>query len=109
MSENLDVEIPWPGWRVVSRLGHGTYGSVWEIERDVAGDSERGALKVIGVPPEGEADDSLGLGYDEGTLSATYDERADAVLREYRLMAGLSSHPRAWASRATTSSYAWSS
>ena len=47
MSENLDVEIPWPGWRVVSRLGHGTYGSVWEIERDVAGDSERGALKVI--------------------------------------------------------------
>jgi serine/threonine protein kinase len=93
MSENLDVEIPWPGWRVVSRLGHGTYGSVWEIERDVAGDSERGALKVIGVPPEGEADDSLGLGYDEGTLSATYDERADAVLREYRLMAGLSSHP----------------
>ncbi|MCI2086176.1 MAG: protein kinase [Olsenella sp.] len=93
MSENLDVKIPWPGWRVVSRLGHGTYGSVWEIERDVAGDSERCALKVIGVPPEGEADDSLGLGYDEGTLSATYDERADAVLREYRLMAGLSSHP----------------
>ena len=93
MEESSAIKIPWPGWRVVSRLGHGTYGSVWEIERDVAGDSERGALKVIGVPPEGEADDSLGLGYDEGTLSATYDERADAVLREYRLMAGLSSHP----------------
>ena len=92
MSETLDVEIPWPGWRAVRRLGRGSYGSVWEIERDVAGNPERCAMKVVRIPTEGEYDDSLGMGYDDSTLSAAYRERAEAVLREYQLMATLA-HP----------------
>ena len=92
MSETLDVEIPWPGWRAVRLLGRGSYGSVWEIERELAGKPERCALKVVGVPPEEGWDDSLSLGYDEDTLSTTYSSRADSMLGEYQLMAGLS-HP----------------
>lgn len=92
MTDSLDVQIPWPGWRAVKRLGRGSYGSVWEIERNVAGELERCALKVIGVPPKDGYDDSLSMGYDERTLSATYSERADDVLREYQFMAELS-HP----------------
>lgn len=92
MSETLDIQIPWPGWRAVRLLGRGSYGSVWEIEHDVAGEPERCAVKVVSIPPEGEWDDSLGLGYDEGTISRTYGDQADAVLREYRAMARLA-HP----------------
>ena len=64
MEESLDIHIPWPGWHAVRRLGRGSYGSVWEIEREVAGKPERCALKVVGVPPEGGYDDSLDMGYD---------------------------------------------
>ncbi|MCI2086178.1 MAG: serine/threonine protein kinase [Olsenella sp.] len=90
MAESPDVKIPWPGWRAVRLLGRGSYGSVWEIERDVAGEPERCALKVVSIPPEGDWDGSLGLGYDEGTLSESYGKQADQVLHEYQLMASLS-------------------
>jgi serine/threonine protein kinase len=92
MEESLDIHIPWPGWHAVRRLGRGSYGSVWEIEREVAGKPERCALKVVGVPPEGGYDDSLDMGYDEESVTAAYGERADTVLREYQLMASLA-HP----------------
>lgn len=92
MPDTPDIVIPWPDWQLVRRLGRGSYGSVWEIERELAGKPERCALKVVGVPPEEGWDDSLSLAYDERTLSQTYGDRADAVLREYQIMAGLS-HP----------------
>lgn len=92
MEESLDIHIPWPGWHAVRRLGRGSYGSVWEIEREVAGKPERCALKAVGVPPEGGYDDSLDMGYDEESVTAAYGERADTVLGEYQLMASLA-HP----------------
>ncbi|SFX21964.1 serine/threonine-protein kinase [Olsenella sp. kh2p3] len=98
MPDTPDIIIPWPDWQLVRRLGRGSYGSVWEIERNVAGEPERCALKVVSIPPEGDWDGSLGLGYDEGTLSESYGKQADQVLREYQLMASLS-HPNVVACR----------
>ena len=98
MPDTPDFKIPWPGWRAVRRLGRGAYGSVWEIERDVEGSPERSALKVIPIPPEGEAAD-YALGYDEDTLSRSYGERAGEYVREYNLVRSLASHPNIVASQ----------
>lgn len=43
MTDSLDVQIPWPDWRAVKRLGRGSYGSVWEIERNASQGSWRDA------------------------------------------------------------------
>lgn len=92
MSDTLDLQIPWPGWRAVRRLGRGAYGSVWEIDRDVQGFTERCALKVVSVPPDDMAD-GYAMGYDEDTLSRNYGNQAREFVKEYQLEQTLGNHP----------------
>lgn len=40
----------WPGWRVVRELGRGSYGTVYEIQRQNGPYIEKSALKIIHVP-----------------------------------------------------------
>lgn len=37
----------WPEWKIIKRLGRGTYGAVYEIMRDDLGSSYKCALKVL--------------------------------------------------------------
>ena len=48
MSET--ITIPWKGWEIVRRLGSGSFGTVYEIRREMYVVSEKAALKVIPVP-----------------------------------------------------------
>lgn len=89
MAEETLYKVPWEGWRAVRKIDSGTYGSVYEIVRDLAGEPERCAMKVVSVPPR--------CGYDEATigqfnregLKAFYKKRAEACLKEYRIVEGL--------------------
>ena len=47
--QNID-QVQWPGWEVVRLIGRGSFGAVYEIQRDVFGETERAALKVITIP-----------------------------------------------------------
>jgi serine/threonine protein kinase len=98
MAESLDIQIPWPGWRAVRRLGGGSYGSVWEIDRDVEGFTERSALKVMRIPAEQSAE-GYALGYDDDTLSRSYGEQARELVGEYQLVRSLGNHPNVVASQ----------
>ena len=40
----------WPGWETVRLIGRGSFGSVYEIERDIFGVKEKAALKIISIP-----------------------------------------------------------
>jgi serine/threonine protein kinase len=92
MNYSSNIRIPWPGWTPVRRIGRGGYGSVWEIERDVEGFTEKSALKVISVPFDASAD-SYAMGYDEGTLSRSYGDQAREFVREYQLVQAIGNHP----------------
>lgn len=46
--------VSWPGWEVVRTVGAGSFGTVYEIRRELFGKRESAAMKVISVP----ADDS---------------------------------------------------
>ena len=45
-----EKQILWPGWETVRLIGHGSFGAVYEIERDVFGHKEKAALKAITLP-----------------------------------------------------------
>ena len=48
-------KVLWPGWETVRLIGRGSFGAVYEIERDVFGHKEKAALKAITIPPRAAA------------------------------------------------------
>ena len=84
---NRSGTLPWPGWEIVRRLGSGSYGSVFEIEREQFGIHERAALKVISFPKDpGELEEWRQSGYDDQTLAQSYRRQMERVLNEYKLL-----------------------
>ena len=47
MKESKNTAIEYKGWHVVRRIGTGSFGSVYEIEREDFGYTYKAALKVI--------------------------------------------------------------
>ena len=41
---------PWPEWRIVEKIGEGSYGKVYKAQRTEEGQSFYSALKVISIP-----------------------------------------------------------
>ncbi len=90
-----DIKIPWPDWEIKRKIGNGSYGSVYEIERtDRFGNLEKSALKVISIPrEESEIEMFLDTGYDEQSLTTEYEQRLERIISEYVLMSQLRGHP----------------
>ena len=82
------MRVPFPGWSIVREIGHGGYGTVYEIRRHLLDVDERSAMKVIPVPRDpAEIQDYLNDGYDFDNLEKRYAGSRNAVLREYTMMA----------------------
>lgn len=89
--ENLDL---YPGWRTVGRIGNGSFGAVYEIERPLFETTERAALKVIHVPKDpGEIEELYNSGYDEAGVRRHCETLLQNIVREYELMVGLKDDP----------------
>lgn len=87
-------EIAWPGWEVVRRIGSGSFGTVYEIQRDLYGDIEKSALKVITIPHnEDEVDYLRCSGLDDASITRTFHQQVGDIAREYKLMAQLRENP----------------
>lgn len=85
--------VSWPGWEVVRKIGNGSFGSVYEIQRDVFGDVERAALKVITIPQSrSDIDELLNEGYDEASVTERFRGYLQDIAREYSLMAKMKGH-----------------
>ncbi len=82
------IKSPMPGWRIIRAIGRGSYGTVYEVEKDDGyGEGIRSALKVISIPEtpseiEAYRDD----GYDDASLTALYKSRVEDITAEFRLM-----------------------
>ena len=83
----------WPGWTTTRVIGHGSFGAVYEIERDVFGTKEKAALKVITIPQnEGDIDSLRSDGCDEESITATFRDYMEGIVAEYSLMRKLNGH-----------------
>ena len=77
----------WPGWETVRLIGRGSFGAVYEIERSVYGHKEQAAMKVITIPQsESDIEELYDSGYDEASVTATFQSHLEKIVNEYSLM-----------------------
>ena len=85
VSEN---KILWPGWETVRLIGKGSFGAVYEIQRDVFGNIEKAALKMISIPQnESDIEELFSEGYDEESITRRFEGFLQDIVREYSMMA----------------------
>lgn len=84
----------WPGWETVRMIGSGGFGAVYEIKRDLFGDEEKAALKVISIPQNpGDVEEMYNDGYDEESITSTFRGYLKSIVAEYSMMRRLSDCP----------------
>ena len=84
---SMDMKATWPGWETVRLIGRGSFGAVYEIERDVFGHKEKAALKVITIPQSAsDIEELYDSGYDEASVTATFKSHLESIVNEYSLM-----------------------
>ena len=82
-----EQKMKWPGWETVKLIGRGNFGTVYEIERNIFGDLEKAALKVISIPQnQSNIDDMYGNGHDDVSITITFQENLKSIVAEYSLM-----------------------
>ena len=89
---NTEIYIPWEGWKLVRQIGQGSFGRVYEIERRVARNIEKAAMKVIPISAE-MLDDVYGSQYDENTARRICENSLNSIRKEYQFMRELRGNP----------------
>ena len=93
---DIDSKAVWPGWNTVRLIGRGSFGAVYEIQREVFGKVEKAALKIISIPQHSSDINSLrNDGFDDETITERYAEHLQQIVNEYSLMVSLKGHPNA--------------
>ena len=79
---------PWAEWETVRVIGRGSFGTVYEIRRRlVDGTVETAAMKVITLPQNpGDVEELRGEGYDDESITATFQSHLKSIVAEYTLM-----------------------
>ena len=87
------MNIHYGDWRVVQTIGFGSFGTVYEIERESFGFRQRAALKVISIPQtQNEVETVRNTGMDENSISEYYSDLAAEILKELQTMEQLKGH-----------------
>ena len=80
-------DVNWPGWEVSRLIGRGSYGAVYEIRRELYGNVEKAALKHIRIPQNSsDIKELYNDGYDEESITATFESHLKNIISEYSLM-----------------------
>ena len=83
----------WPGWECVRELGSGSFGKVYEIQKEEYGRTFRSALKVITVPQnKSDIQDVYSEGMDQQSAAEYFEGIVQNITEEFVLMADLKGH-----------------
>ncbi len=81
------IKVPWNGWEITKTLGTGSFGSVYEIKRDVLGTVTKAAMKVISVPRDtSDLNDLISIGYDKESINSRFLDELKGIANEYNMM-----------------------
>ena len=78
----------WPGWKTVQLIGSGSFGAVYEIQREDFGEIYSAALKVISVPQDKSEIQSLREeGMSDAEIRRYLYSSVEELVREFAIMA----------------------
>ncbi len=81
------LENIWPEWHIIRELGEGSFGKVYEIQRNDMGRVYKAALKVVTIPSDkGEVDELLSEGMDEAGATNYFHGIVEEFVEEFSLM-----------------------
>ena len=81
MEEN---KVIWPGWEVVRKIGSGSFGAVYEIQRTIRGRTEHAAVKQLTIPQnKSEIAELRADGYDDESITQYFADSLDKIEGEY--------------------------
>ena len=84
---NQELNGVWPGWFAVRLLGRGAFGAVYEIQRNVRGNLEKAAIKVLRVPEnDAEIARIQFQGMTRQNTEEYYEQYVDSIHNEIRIM-----------------------
>lgn len=85
--------IPWKDWKIVRRMGGGGFGSVYEIERNIYGEKECAAMKMIRIPEDESAlENDYSSGMSEEEIREKYVYIRNYYSKEYQIMLEFKGH-----------------
>lgn len=77
-------------WRIVREIGAGSYGKVFEIEREDFGYTYKAALKAVTIPQSSaEVENIMDDGMDAQSITAYFRGFVEELLSEFRIMSKL--------------------
>ena len=80
--------VEYKGWKVVRKIGAGSFGTVYEIEKEDFGYSYKAALKVISIP--GSDQETVQISQyekdNDDSLDIYYESVASEIVKEFELM-----------------------
>ena len=77
-------------WQVVRELGRGSFGQVYEIQKEEFGQTYRGALKIISIPKSPDDVDAVrGAGMTDANITEYYHSIVEDSVKEIALMSEL--------------------
>ena len=85
--EDMNNQVLYPGWETVRLIGRGSFGAVYEIQRELFGETEKAALKVITIPQSAsDIEEMYSEGYNKEDITNTFQNHLKSVISEYTLM-----------------------
>ena len=80
----------WPGWQTVRKIGSGSFGTVYEIQREDFGHTYKAALKVISIPQnESDIQRVKATGMNEESVTSYFRGFVEDFVQEIKLMDNL--------------------
>ncbi len=86
-----EKRIKIPGWKIIRTIGKGSFGCVYEVEKEgVFGAVAHSALKVISIPEtDAEVKAYRDDGYDDKSLTDLFRTQVEDITAEFELMSKL--------------------
>ncbi len=85
-----NIERIWPNYKIVDKIGKGSYGSVYRVKREDMTGQTYSAVKIINIPSDDSKIKELKIaGLDDASIQNQFKQTMEAYLNEIRNMRSL--------------------